>query len=112
MAHLDADENFPLPVFIALRRLGHDVVTALQAGQANRRIPDDLVLAYAAALGRAVLTINRQDFMRLHRRNPEHAGIILCTRDLDAIGQAGRIDAEIGGKSSLAGQLVRVYRPS
>jgi hypothetical protein len=35
-----ADENFPLRVVEALRRLGHEALTALEAGQANQRIPD------------------------------------------------------------------------
>jgi hypothetical protein len=36
VAALYADENFPLEVVEALRRLGHDVLTALEAGQANQ----------------------------------------------------------------------------
>ncbi len=39
MAALYADENFPLEVVEALRGMGHDVLTAYQAGQANRAIP-------------------------------------------------------------------------
>lgn len=38
-----ADENFPLPTVEALRRLGHDVLTTHEAGQANQRIKDDAV---------------------------------------------------------------------
>ena len=60
MALLDADENFPLPAVEALRRLGHDVLTAAEAGQAGQGVPDDAVLAYAHARGRAVLTHNRK----------------------------------------------------
>ena len=44
MASLLADENFPLPVTRRLRLRGHDVLTAGEAGLANRRIPDDVVL--------------------------------------------------------------------
>lgn len=32
MARLYANENFPLPVVEVLRRLGHDVLTAGEAG--------------------------------------------------------------------------------
>lgn len=60
MARLFADENFPLPAVEALRRLGHDVLTAVEAGQAGQGIADDAVLALAHALGRAVLTHNRK----------------------------------------------------
>ena len=111
MAHLYSNENFPLPVVLELRRLGHDVMTIQEAGLANREIPDDQVLANATADRRAVLTINRKHFIRLHRQSSEHAGIIVCTFDPDFIGQAGRIDRELQGLESPAGQLIRVYRP-
>ena len=110
MAHLYADENFPLPVVRELRRLGHDVLTAHEAGQANRRVPDADVLAFATEAARAVLTINRQEFIRLHRRRPDHGGIVACTADPDAIAQAGRVAAAIATRGDLKGQLVRVYR--
>jgi len=51
----------------ALRALGHDVLTALAAGQANQKIPDAQVLAYATSLDRAVVTHNRRDYMRMHK---------------------------------------------
>ena len=35
MARLYSNENFPLPVVLELRRLGHDVVTTQEAGLAN-----------------------------------------------------------------------------
>ena len=44
MASFYADENFHLEVVEALRRLGHDVVTALEAGQANQAITDESLL--------------------------------------------------------------------
>ena len=62
MARFYSNENFPLPVVVALRRAGHDVLTSAEAGNANRRIPDDQVLAYATQELRAVLTLNRRDF--------------------------------------------------
>ncbi len=34
MAHLYGNENFPLPVVEALRRLGHEVLTSHEAGNA------------------------------------------------------------------------------
>src|SRR5438477_491780 len=65
---LYADENFPLRTVEELRRLGHDVLTALEDGRANQSIPDEDLLARATEIGRTLLTINRLDFKRLHRR--------------------------------------------
>ena len=66
MARFYADEQFPLRVVEYLRDLGHDVLTVQEAGNANLRIPDDYVLAFAANNNRIVLTLNRKDFKRLH----------------------------------------------
>lgn len=51
IARLYSNENFPLPVVEALRTLGHDVLTSLDAGKANDAIPDDEVLRYASGTG-------------------------------------------------------------
>lgn len=112
MAHLFADENFPLPVVEELRHLGHDVVTALQAGMANQQISDDVLLAYATSENRAVLTLNRRHFVRLHKSGVSHAGIIVCTFDPDFVRQARRIDEALRSSIELEGQLIRVNRPS
>ena len=90
-----------MPVVEALRRLGHYILTIQETGQANREYPDENVLAAASEDNRAVLTINRQDFIRLHRRMPNHSGIVVCTADLDFIGQARRIHAAIEAYDSL-----------
>jgi hypothetical protein len=111
MAQLYADENFPLPVVEELRRFGHDVLTMYEDGKAERSIPDDEVLALASASHRAVLTINRKHFIRLHRQKPEHADIVVCTFDPDFIGQAERIRAAVESTGELSGQLIRVNRP-
>ena len=88
---LYADENFPLRVVEELRRLGHDVITAYEDGRANRSVTDRRLLERATEVGRALLTLNRLDFKRLHFDFPEHAGIIICTEDPDRSGQAERI---------------------
>jgi predicted nuclease of predicted toxin-antitoxin system len=82
VARLFADEDFPFEIVRILRRLGHDAVTTREAGWANRGTGDPEILRIAAADGRAVLTRNRRHFMRLHREQPGHAGIIVCTADL------------------------------
>lgn len=111
MASLFADENFPLPVVLELRRLGHDAVTIHDSGLAGQSLPDEAVLNRASADGRAVLTLNRKHFIRIHESGFRHAGIVVCTFDLDFVGQAARIHAEIAGRAALSGHLVRVNRP-
>jgi predicted nuclease of predicted toxin-antitoxin system len=107
---LYADENFPLQVVQALRALGHDVLTALDAGNANQALPDEQVLGYATQNDRAVLTLNRREFIRLHTQQPDHAGLIVCTQDPDADGQAARIHAALAQIESPKGSLIRVNR--
>lgn len=109
---LYADENFPLRVVEELRRLGHDVITALEDGRANQSVTDRQLLERATEIGRALVTLNRLDFKRLHFQFPEHAGIIICTEDPDRSGQAQRIAESIAATGELAGHLVRVNRPS
>ena len=111
MARLYADENFDLDVVANLRLLGHDVLTAFEAGQVNQRIPDNEVLAFGSSHGRAMLTHNRRDFFRLHRSGRQHAGIVACTRDDDAAALAGRIHVALSSRPELDGQLIRIYRP-
>lgn len=109
---LYADENFPLRTIEELRSLGYDVLTTFEDGKANQAVPDEEILARAVELGRAVLTLNRRDFKRLHNQNFEHAGIIICTEDPDRAGQAERISEKIAELDELRDQLIRVYRSS
>ena len=109
IARLYSNENFPLPVVEELRRLGHDVLTTRDAGKSNEGIPDDEVLRFAKENGRAVITHNRQDFIRLHRQSPDHAGIIVCTDNPDFPALAAKVHAELQAHESLVGHLVRVY---
>jgi hypothetical protein len=43
MARFYSNENFPLLTVVKLRELGHEVLTALEAGNANQRILDEAV---------------------------------------------------------------------
>lgn len=111
MALLYSNENIPRPVVDALRLLGHDVMTVLEAGHANRRVPDEAVLEFASRLHRIVLTINARDFRRLHRQRADHAGIIVCSMDRDFVGQAARIHAVLeGAAGNWVGRLRQVDR--
>ena len=110
MALFYTNENFPIKVALYLREMGHDVLTSQEAGNANQRIPDAQVLDYAAKSGRILLTINRRDFIELHEKSPNHAGIIVCTQNTDLHEQAEQIDAAIQGIGEMAGILIRVNR--
>ncbi len=112
MARFYTDENFPLAVVELLRSLGHDVLTAREAGNANLQIPDEDVLAFAATNYRTVLTRNRRHFMRLHIQNSDHSGIIVCTEDPNFDRLAMRINDAICTVETLSGKLIRVNRPS
>ena len=112
MARLYANENFPFPVVEELRRMGHDVLTVKETGKAEQSVPDEQVLEFSVSQERAVLTINRKDFIRLHHHTPNHAGIIVCTFDLDFLRQATRIHEAVESLPHLDGELVRVNRPA
>lgn len=111
MARLYADENFRCAVVEELRRLGHDVLTALEAGRANQAISDPDQLAFAISQGRAVLTYNRRHFKRLHALVQPHCGILACTDDPDVSALSARIDLAMSGYSSLDNQLLLINLP-
>ena len=111
MARLYTNENFPLPAAEELRRLGHDVRTVQEDDQANASLPDSAVLQLACAENRALVTLNRRHFIRLHSLDINHQGIIVCTFDPDFVGLARRIHAEIESRGMLAKELVRINRP-
>src|SRR5258708_36102333 len=92
---LYADENFPLRVVEELRRLGHDVLTALEDGRANKSITDNDLLARANEVNRALITLDPLDFKRLHRQISDHAGIIVCTEGPGRARQRKRVDDSI-----------------
>jgi uncharacterized protein DUF5615 len=85
----------------------------LEAGNANSGVPDNQVLAFAAAQQRVLLSHNRKHFLRLHnQRTIPHDGIILCTFDPDSAALARRIDAVAASAPDLRGALLRVNRPA
>jgi hypothetical protein len=69
MARLYADGNFRVEVVVALRSLGHDVLTIQDAGQGNQAISDEAVLDCAARI-HDVIAANeplRGKLIRVHR---------------------------------------------
>ena len=111
MGKLYVNENFPLPTVKLLRDFGHDVLTSADAGNANQRIPDEDVLQFAISENRILVTLNRRDFIQIHKTIPIHSGIIICTEDVDFISFANRIHALLEtNKGLFENQLLRVYR--
>lgn len=76
------DEMFSDAIAQQLRAQGHDVVSVV-ANQALVALPDDQILAYAVAEGRALVTANIKDFTPLDRQyrgaGRDHAGLILVS---------------------------------
>lgn len=112
MARIYADENFPVRTVKLLRDLSHDVLTAKEAGKAGIGMTDEEVLTFANSSNRAVLTLDRSEFMNLHNIQPIHCGIILCMPDLDRERLARRINEAMFWVATLNGQLIRVSNRS
>jgi len=110
MASFYTNENFPIKVAQHLRQMGHDVLTSHEAGKANQRIPDEEVLAFAAQSGRILLTLNRWDFIVLHTKSTQHAGIVVCTQNANLLHQAEQIDKAVNEAGNMNGVLIRVSR--
>ncbi len=76
------DEVFSDSIAQRLRASGHDV-TSVVADPALVALPDDQILADAAAEGRALVTANIKDFIPLDGRYraaaQSHAGLILVS---------------------------------
>jgi flagellar biosynthesis/type III secretory pathway ATPase len=76
------DEMFSDTIAQQLRAKGHDAVAAV-ADPSLVSLPDEQILARAAATGRALVTANIKDFMPLDARyraaGQAHAGLILVS---------------------------------
>ena len=113
MARLYSNENFDFSVVELLRDLNHDVMTSLDAGNANKKIPDIEVLYFAQAQNRILVTFNYQDFKKLHQQSLHHSGIIICTEDKDTKALALRIHHALEQSGdNMENQLIRINRPN
>ena len=110
MVDLYSNENFPIDMVVLLRNLGYDVLTSYDAGQANQGIPDEDVLTYATQNNRVVITLNRQDFINLHRKSPDHSGIIICKDDRSYTEQVQTLHVYLETQTSLTSRLIRVLK--
>jgi predicted nuclease of predicted toxin-antitoxin system len=81
------DEHAANAIAAGLRRRGIDVTTAADAGLLGAE--DDAHLAFALSQGRIVYT-NDEDFLVLHDRKTEHAGIAYCHQQSRSIGDVIR----------------------
>lgn len=109
MARFYSNENIALPVVIALRRIGNDVLTSLDAGKANSSIPDHEVLAFATADNRILISHNRKHFIKLHRlRDYDHAGIVVCSFNPSFVELGYRIDGAVSEVQDMRNVLIRV----
>jgi predicted nuclease of predicted toxin-antitoxin system len=114
------DEMFSDTIAQQLRAKGYDVVSVV-AHPALVALPDDQILAYATAEGRALVTANIKDFMPLDSRyraaGLAHPGMILVstktfpqTRDF-TIAIAAALDTLLGGADKIQpGQVLFLTR--
>ena len=105
-----ANENYPQPIVDHLRQVGIDVLTSHDAGNSNKKVPDNEVLQFAVSEHRAVLTHNRSDFIKLHGQNPHHYGIIVCKVDHDIVKQAWLITKALESYGSIENKLLRINK--
>ena len=75
-----ADEHIDLPSVKALKRLGIDIISIQDAQMES--YADEEILSYGNENKRAIITQD-SDFLRLHAKNVENAGIIFLTKPLN-----------------------------
>jgi predicted nuclease of predicted toxin-antitoxin system len=95
-----------------LRALEYDILTVQDAGKAEQKIPDPEVLQYAISLNRAVITMNRRDFIRLHAQIPQHKGIVICKSSTNWEKIAQAIHKHLIQSDSIEGQPIGIKLPS
>jgi len=78
----------------------------------NRAEPDNAILGFAIRERRAVITLNRRHFVRLHGETTEHSGIVVCSVDPDFAALALRIHEALTPLDDLTGKLVRINLPA
>lgn len=105
-----SNENFDMDMVKILRELGHTVITSYEAGQANKKIPDDKVLNYGTEQELAVITFNRDDFIELHKSGVHHSGIIICKTDRDYQKQIEFLHNYLQTQESLIDRLIRIKK--
>ena len=93
-----------------LKELGYTVITSYEAGQANQGIRDEEVLNYATQKSLAVITFNRDDFIKLHNNGVQHSGIIVCKTDRDYQGQIKCLHDYLQTQATLINRSIRIKK--
>lgn len=79
------DEDIVAELAAQLRQHGYDAVSCRDAGNHNRGLSDQQQLEFATSQGRAIVTRNAIDFVRLDvewkAAGREHSGIICISRN-------------------------------
>ena len=78
------DESVESAIADGLRRRNIDVTTTPEAGLLGAS--DEEQVAFALVQGRVIFT-HDADFLRIHRRGAEHAGIVYCHQGRRTIGE-------------------------
>ena len=109
LAALYTDEDMSALVAVLLRSRGIDVTTVPEQSMLGKK--DSKQLAYAASMGRCILTYNRVDFEQLHiqymQDDRKHSGIIVIPQK-NAYETAQRIGILVSSStaSAIVGQLL------
>jgi len=53
---------------------------------------------------------NRRDFIELHEKSDRHAGIIVCTQNIDLREQSEQIHQVVQEAGDMTGKLIRINR--
>jgi hypothetical protein len=81
---LYSDEDVDPALALGLRQDGYDALSSHEAGRTNQKISDEDQLIYAVQQGRAILSFNTADFIKLDREwkaaGKRHYGIIVSLR--------------------------------
>ncbi len=93
-----------------LVEFGYDVQTTYEVNNIGKDDKNQLI--YAVSQNRAFVTHNRKDFIRIHKENPNHSGIIVCTQNPNNQQLAEKIDEKIRNIDRLTNLLLRVKKPS
>lgn len=99
-----------MPLRDGAAQLGRDVASTHEERKARQSIPDEEGLRFAVANGRAFLSHHRNDFIRLHRSDPDHQGFIVCTDHPEFETLARKKHSATEALESLKGLLIRVSR--
>lgn len=104
------DEDFNHKVLKGLADASYDVTSIKELGLDRQWFSDEDVLKMAIELGRVVLTHNKRDFIRLHRKTDEHQGIITCYQTSDHETLTSKILQLLEEVDSFENKLFRVYK--